>query len=97
MLKVGQNWGKITNYPPNAQQRFAPLGLCTNIRIKFLIINNFSFLLQVVEVDLVHGILQKYFFPQCLGQPKERRHFATKSVFKFSGGHLGTLLRFKAR
>ena len=27
MLKIGQNWGKIANYPPNAQQRFAPLAL----------------------------------------------------------------------
>ena len=26
MLKIGQNWGKIANYPPNAQQKFAPLG-----------------------------------------------------------------------
>ena len=25
MLKIGQNWGKIANYPPNAQQRSAPL------------------------------------------------------------------------
>ena len=25
MLKTGQNWGKIANYPPNAQQRSAPL------------------------------------------------------------------------
>ena len=25
MLKIGQNWGKIENYPPNAQQRSAPL------------------------------------------------------------------------
>ena len=25
MLKIGQNWGKIPNYPPNAQQRSAPL------------------------------------------------------------------------
>ena len=25
MLKIGQNWGKIANYPPNAQKRFAPL------------------------------------------------------------------------
>ena len=25
MLKIGQNWGKIANYPPNAQQRFALL------------------------------------------------------------------------
>ena len=24
-LKIGQIWGKIGNYPPNAQQRFAPL------------------------------------------------------------------------
>ena len=27
MLKIGQNWGKIANYPPNAQQRSAPLHL----------------------------------------------------------------------
>ena len=25
MLKIGQNWGKTANYPPNAQQRSAPL------------------------------------------------------------------------
>ena len=25
MLKIGQNFGKIANYPPYAQQRFAPL------------------------------------------------------------------------
>ena len=25
MLKIGQNWGKIANCPPNAQQKFAPL------------------------------------------------------------------------
>ena len=25
MLKIGQNWGKIANYPPNAQQRLEPL------------------------------------------------------------------------
>ena len=25
MSKIGQNWGKIANYPPNAQQRYAPL------------------------------------------------------------------------
>ena len=25
MLKIGQNWGKIANYPPNAQQRSASL------------------------------------------------------------------------
>ena len=25
MLKIGQNWGKIANYPPNALQRSAPL------------------------------------------------------------------------
>ena len=25
MLKIGKNWGKIANYPPNAQQKFAPL------------------------------------------------------------------------
>ena len=27
MLKIGQNWGKIANYPPNAQQRFELLAL----------------------------------------------------------------------
>ena len=26
-LKIGQNRGKIANYPPNAQQRFAPLAV----------------------------------------------------------------------
>ena len=30
MLKIGQNWGKIANYPPNAQQRSAPLSLTQN-------------------------------------------------------------------
>ena len=25
-LKIGQNWGKIADYPSNSQQRFAPLG-----------------------------------------------------------------------
>ena len=29
MLKIGQNWGKIANYPPNAQERLAPLGIVT--------------------------------------------------------------------
>ena len=31
MLKIGQNWNKIANYPPppNAQQRFAPLLLAS--------------------------------------------------------------------
>ena len=30
MLKIGQNWGKIANYPPpNAQQRSAPLARVT--------------------------------------------------------------------
>ena len=27
MLKIGRNWGKIANYPPNTQQKFAPLAL----------------------------------------------------------------------
>ena len=31
MLKIGQNWGKIANYPPNAQHRFAPLSRRYNI------------------------------------------------------------------
>ena len=25
MLKISQNWGKIANYPPNAEQKFAPV------------------------------------------------------------------------
>ena len=25
MMKIGQNWGEIANYPPYAQQRSAPL------------------------------------------------------------------------
>ena len=25
MLKIGQNWSKIANYPPNAQHKSAPL------------------------------------------------------------------------
>ena len=25
MFKIERNWGKIANYPPNAQQRLAPL------------------------------------------------------------------------
>ena len=32
MLKIGQNWGKIANYPPNAQQRSAPLLMYLNLR-----------------------------------------------------------------
>ena len=31
MLKKGQNWGKIANYPPNTQQRFAPLSEVVNV------------------------------------------------------------------
>ena len=30
MLKIGKNWGKIANYPPYAQQSFAPLDVITN-------------------------------------------------------------------
>ena len=40
MLKIGQNWGEIANYPPNAQQRFAPLtvtGLPVRIVLEYLI------------------------------------------------------------
>ena len=32
MLKIGQNWGKIANYPPNAQQSSAPLVLANVVR-----------------------------------------------------------------
>ena len=35
MLKIGQNWGKIANYPPNAQQRSAPLTVDKKIVQKF--------------------------------------------------------------
>ena len=27
MLKIGQNWGEIANYPPNTQQRSTPLAV----------------------------------------------------------------------
>ena len=34
MLKIGQNWGKIANYPPpNAQQRSAPLVTGTSFAV----------------------------------------------------------------
>ena len=36
MLKIGQNWGKIANHPPNAQQRSAPLILADPNRIQIL-------------------------------------------------------------
>ena len=35
MLKLGQNWGKIANYPPNGQQRFAPLITMTRYRFRY--------------------------------------------------------------
>ena len=31
MLKIGKNWGKIANYPPNAQHKLAPLALGINL------------------------------------------------------------------
>ena len=34
MLKIGQNWGKIANYPLNAQQRSAPLDFRLKAEIK---------------------------------------------------------------
>ena len=42
MLKIGQNWGKIANYPPNAQQRSAPLILPTRKHIKFMLESDVS-------------------------------------------------------
>ena len=41
MLKIGKNWGKIANYPPNAQQRSAPL--CTRYKVKKELRNLCSF------------------------------------------------------
>ena len=40
MLKIGQNWGKIANYPPppNAQKRSAPL--CESQNYLFFRLNN---------------------------------------------------------
>ena len=37
MLKIGENWGRIANYPPppNAQQRSAPLTIAINISLQF--------------------------------------------------------------
>ena len=34
MLKIGQNWGNIANYPPSAQQRSAPLILTTTLKFR---------------------------------------------------------------
>ena len=51
MLKIGQNWGKIENYPPNAQQRFAPLPLIDFILNKLkkdLMASKNSFLRNVI-------------------------------------------------
>ena len=31
MLKIGQNWGKVANYPTNAQQRSVPLPVQTGL------------------------------------------------------------------
>ena len=42
MLKIGQNWGKIANYPPNAQQRSAPLAVSTTksqIPAEYIVLN----------------------------------------------------------
>ena len=39
MLKIGQNWGKIANYPPNAQQRFAPLPTYCPSCVRWLFLN----------------------------------------------------------
>ena len=33
MLKIGQNWGKIANYSPNAQQRSAPLHVGIKLQV----------------------------------------------------------------
>ena len=38
MLKIGQNWGKIANYSPNAQQKSAPLAFGL-IYVSFLEMN----------------------------------------------------------
>ena len=34
MLKIGQNWGKIANYPLNAQQRSALLTIAINFSLQ---------------------------------------------------------------
>ena len=46
MLKIGQNWGEITNYPPNAQQRLAPL-----IVAIALFINDFLDYRMCIRID----------------------------------------------
>ena len=33
MLKIGENWGKIANYPPNALHKSAPLSIGNNLCI----------------------------------------------------------------
>ena len=51
MLKIEQNWGKIANYPPNAQQRSAPLISC-----KFCI--NWFSILEVLLLFFLINCLQ---------------------------------------
>ena len=41
MLKIGQNWGKIANYLPKAQQRSAPLvtGVLAESKLGYVILS----------------------------------------------------------
>ena len=60
MLKIVQNWGKIANYPPNAQQRSALLAEMNNYGVaalglnkKYLILSNKLFLSKYYVMKLI--------------------------------------------
>ena len=58
MLKIRQNWGKIANYPPNAQQRSAPPDKAIGSNSisagsRGLLINSTQFLLVVKFVKFI--------------------------------------------
>ena len=50
MLKIGQNWGKIVNYPPNAQQRFALLHLACHDSPRLLASVNNSYGIKIGRI-----------------------------------------------
>ena len=58
MLKIGQNWGKIANYPPNAQQRSAPL----YVEACFEILLGFRFFCWSLCIFLAHLLALNCFF-----------------------------------
>ena len=57
MLKIWQNWGKIANYPPNAQQRAEPLPITGCFHDKTIISEE--------NIRLVCDLQLKYCRKQC--------------------------------